>query len=189
MSKTTTHLAIQKQIQELIGKEKIALEKQVVRGRIADCVWLEEKIVFEVQVSSITREEVLARTRAYRDHGFDIVWILHESSFGNTCTSAEKALATVPHYYTNTNAEKMGIIYDRLFEKRVIKRSIISPIRLSQPMRSTAKEKTPLRAFWPVHFAQDYTLKREKQFFGSSWIKQATFFHNILLNEWVKKAR
>jgi len=192
MSKTAIHTFIQRQIQGQIGEKKLFLEKQVVPGRIADCVWEEESIVFEVQVSPLTRQEALLRTSAYREFGYEVVWILHEKTFGGPMdTAAEKALATIPHYYTNADELTRGAIYDKLFFKQQTKSFLqeTSFVNLSCPIRSKASEKNPLRALWRIHFAGDYTLKKTDTPLLRQWIDSALFIHKELLDKWVKDVR
>lgn len=83
-------------------------------GRIADVAWFSHRIVFEIQCSPITGEEVLARNRDYQKIGWTVVWILHDSRFNQTrLSSAELVLRSSPHFFTNMNDQGMGIIYDQ----------------------------------------------------------------------------
>lgn len=83
--------------------------------RIADLFWEKEGIVFEVQCSPISEEEVKARSRDYRSLGLKIVWILHDQRFNkNKLSVAEHWLrSALPCYYTNITAEGSGICYDQ----------------------------------------------------------------------------
>lgn len=82
--------------------------------RIADVAWLSKKIVFEIQYSAISAEEILERNLDYAKCGWQVVWILHEHRYNQTrISSAEMALRLSPHYFTNINHLGKGIIYDQ----------------------------------------------------------------------------
>ncbi len=83
-------------------------------GRIADVAWLSKKIVFEIQCSAISAEEVLARNADYRKLGWSVVWILHDERYNQfRLSAAEMALRHSTHYYSNMDHAGSGIIYDQ----------------------------------------------------------------------------
>lgn len=83
-------------------------------GRIADVAWLSQKIIFEIQCSPISAEEVLARNRDYQQLGWQVVWILHDRRYNQVrLSAAELALRSSPHYFTNMDQLGVGIIYDQ----------------------------------------------------------------------------
>lgn len=113
--KSMEHLQTQSHLQRLIGVEACRLEVPfpTIR-RIADAVWEERKLVFEVQVSPISAAEVSERTRDYASQGYQVVWILHERSFNQwRLSAAEQYLLHRPCYYTNIDVEGNGRIYDQ----------------------------------------------------------------------------
>ena len=82
--------------------------------RIADVAWLPQKIVFEIQCSAISAQEVLARNRDYRHLGWSVVWILHDQRYNqNRLSAAEIALRTSPHFFSNMDELGTGMIYDQ----------------------------------------------------------------------------
>ncbi len=82
--------------------------------RIADVVWFSKKIVFEIQCSSITAEEVIQRNLDYQKLGWTVIWILHERRFNHIrLSAAEHVLRFLPHYFTNMNSLGEGMIYDQ----------------------------------------------------------------------------
>lgn len=82
--------------------------------RIADVVWLSEKIIFEIQCSPITPHEVLARNRDYQQLGWKVIWILHDQRYNQLrLSAAELALRSSPHFFTNMDRLGSGIIYDQ----------------------------------------------------------------------------
>lgn len=109
------HLHVQSYLYASIGAEDCALEERMPAiQRIADVVWFSKKVVFEIQCSFITAEEVEKRNRDYGLLGWSVIWILHDERFNQTrYTAAEERLAHRPHYYTNIDSEGQGIIYDQ----------------------------------------------------------------------------
>ncbi len=136
-------------------------------GRIADVVWEEEAIVFEVQCSPISEKEVLARNQDYLAAGYLVIWILHDLRFGSPFFSAaEHALQASPHYRTTLDADGCGIFYDQIFlEKggRKVQASPLLSLSLERLWRRTSSL-SPLRSMtawesyrrrWPCGFAGD----------------------------------
>lgn len=112
------HLQLQYYFHAQLPEGDCALEHPFPEiGRIADVAWLSKKIVFEIQYSPISPEEVLARGRDYKSAGWQVVWILHDERFNQgRLTFAERVLSASPHYFTNFDDQGRGIIYDQ-FEK------------------------------------------------------------------------
>lgn len=83
-------------------------------GRIADVAWLSKKIVFEIQCSAISAEEVNARNCDYQQVGWSVVWILHDLRYNQVrLSAAEMALRSSPHFFSNMDPEGSGTIYDQ----------------------------------------------------------------------------
>ena len=90
--KSVAHSKIQLHLKSLIPEA--LLEKSFPSiGRIADVVWEEKKIVFEIQCSPISKEEVESRCLDYEGLGYTPVWILYSKRFNRKKLSdAEKFL-------------------------------------------------------------------------------------------------
>lgn len=136
--KTLEHLQVQFLLQQLLPKGECLLEKRFPEiNRIADVVWLPQKIIFEVQCSPISPEEIKARNRDYSSQHFQVIWILHDKRYNQrTLTLAERFLRDSPYYFTNIDKEGEGLIYDQ-FDlmyrgERKIKLAPM-PIDVSQP--------------------------------------------------------
>lgn len=114
--KSLEHLQAQNYLYELLPAGSVQLEKRFPEiERIADVVWEDQKIVFEVQCSPISQKEVESRNRDYRKIGYQVVWILHEKRFiKRKVSAAEEWLSRRLHYYTNFDASGVGEIYDQL---------------------------------------------------------------------------
>ncbi|GEM_PF-3584437 len=114
--KSMRHLQVQLYLHRLLSDGEVALERRFPTiSRIADVVWEDRKLVFEVQCSPITQQEVEARNRDYALLGYQVVWLLHERRFsGKQVSAAEQWLEDHPHYYTNFDEEGRGKIYDQL---------------------------------------------------------------------------
>lgn len=113
--KGMVHLQVQLYFYYLLGEEDCLLEHHMPEiNRIADVAWLSEKIVFEIQYSSISAQEVRERNQDYLSQGWKVVWILHDRRFNQPrYTAAEEWLRDSPHYYTNMDQHGQGIIYDQ----------------------------------------------------------------------------
>jgi competence protein CoiA len=83
-------------------------------GRIADVAWLSKKIVFEIQYSAISAEEVNARNSDYQKLGWSVVWILHDQRYNRVrLSAAEIMLRSSPHFFSNMDESGRGMIYDQ----------------------------------------------------------------------------
>jgi hypothetical protein len=129
----------------------LELEKKLGNRR-ADALWEEKKIVFEIQLSSISLQEVLARNSDYQTLGYQVVWILHEGLFnGRSLSPAEQHLRTsCPTYFTNGDA-----IYDQvevLQGQQRLYRGTPLPVQMALPCSPFIQ--IPGRT-WPLHFVGD----------------------------------
>lgn len=158
----TSHKKVQLALKKALTPHEVWLEKNFpVIGRIADVVWPAQKLIFEVQCSSISVQEIEARCRDYEKIGFSVIWILHDCCFNRPYLSpAERFLRTKPHYFTNINAMGHGEIYDQYafirWGQRIKRtpRYPISPsqlILLKQIPRHLPKE----RRKWKLSFGGD----------------------------------
>lgn len=185
--KSMTHLQIQYYLKSLFADQDCYLEHRFPNiNRIADVVWESKKIIFEVQCSFITADEVEARNRDYLSQGYQVVWILHDKRYNKERLSeAEKRLQTWPHYFSNMDALGKGVIYDQF---SVVNKSIRShyldplPVLLHQPKLrmhwvSLLLNLSKYRAkHWPIFFAGDIldiSLKAEKSFEELCYLQEA----------------
>lgn len=113
--KTMEHLQTQCYLLDLIPPGEGAMEHPFPQsGRIADVVWFTKSLIFEVQCSPLSRQEVLGREKDYAALGFSVVWILHDREFnGWRLSAAENTLLACHHYFTNIDAQGGGVIYDQ----------------------------------------------------------------------------
>jgi competence protein CoiA len=106
-----TQLAIAKQLPPKEAELEVAFPEI---GRIADVVWEAKKILFEVQCSPISSEEVAKRTTDYRSLGYTVIWILHDKCFNRrTLSPAEAFLLEQDVYYSSYDEQEAGVIYDQ----------------------------------------------------------------------------
>lgn len=108
-------------------------------GRIADVAWLSQKIVFEIQYSPISAEEVLSRNLDYQKAGWSVVWILHDRRYNQVrMSAAEIALRTSPHYFSNMDEAGVGIVYDQFdLCDRGIRLKRLSPLPIDVKERTS----------------------------------------------------
>ncbi len=83
-------------------------------NRIADVAWEARKIIFEIQCSPISLDEVKQRVKDYQAYGFEVVWILHDKRFNmRRVSAAEMHLRQQTCYFTNMSKEGKGAFYDQ----------------------------------------------------------------------------
>lgn len=111
--KDAHHICVQRQL--LYQLVDVTLEKPFPKiNRIADVVWEEKKLIFEVQCSPISISEVKARNRDYGSVGYEVIWILHDKRYNRRyLTPAENFLRSGTALYTNIRTEVSGVIYDQ----------------------------------------------------------------------------
>lgn len=113
--KSLTHLQLQIYLKQNLPENEASLEHRFpdIR-RIADVAWHPQKIIFEIQCSPMTKEEMEARVESYKSVGYQVVWVLHDRQFNKWRLSAmESGLLEIPHYYTNMDEKGKGLIYEQ----------------------------------------------------------------------------
>lgn len=115
-AKGLPHLMLQYHLKDVLPEGDVDLECRFETiSRVADVAWHSRKIIFEIQCSPISPEEILERNHSYAKAGYQVIWILHDARYNRyRLSAAEHALADQPHYYSNMNSEGEGIIYDQL---------------------------------------------------------------------------
>ncbi|NGX60711.1 MAG: hypothetical protein K940chlam9_00178 [Chlamydiae bacterium] len=160
--KSLIHLHTQYLIQKNLFPDPVFLEKPFPEiRRIADVAWPAKKIVFEIQYSPISAEEVRSRNLDYQKVGYQVVWILHDSRFNqHRLTEAELFLQTSPHYFTNINRFGEGIFYDQhahISHNIRIGRSPRFAIRLQglTPLKQVPRQLPEERKTWKIRIEGD----------------------------------
>ncbi|MDR3624141.1 MAG: competence protein CoiA family protein [Chlamydiales bacterium] len=162
--KSETHIALQLHLQKIIPA--CLLEKRMPSiGRIADVVWEEKKLIFEIQCSFISKQELLQRNLDYASLDYKVIWILHDKTFNkHTYLAAEKALIHHPFFRTNFNEKGYGIIYDQFdLCKNNLRTSILKPFPVSlndiNPLPAINAPHLPSlqkrSTLWPYYFKGD----------------------------------
>lgn len=154
------HLVIQRKLQKHLLPHCVQLEVAFPEiRRIADVVWQEKQIVFEIQCSPITAAEIQQRSKDYRSIGYHIVWIFHAETFFKLAHSLEKILERIPHYFTDIGISGFGEIFDRTRHKTY-------PIQIQNPYNPSALKNNALplhlqmrATFWEVGFNGDLLSK------------------------------
>lgn len=114
MRQKTSHAAIQSFLKsQLPGAQT---EKNFTEiGRIADLVYFPQKIIYEIQCSSIELEEAIQRNKDYASIGFQVIWIFHDRHFNKSFVPpAELYLRKRGAYYTSFTPQGYGFFYDQL---------------------------------------------------------------------------
>lgn len=167
--KSLLHLQVQCHLQQLLPD--CLLEHRFPKiNRIADVVWTSKKLIFEVQVSPITAEEIIQRNHDYSLMGFQVIWILHDKRFNRfQVSAAEEVLINRPHYFTNIDIKGRGVIYDQLqWKDKGVRKKKERPliIDLSQPLK-------PIRSIYKIPKIIDDRLKSWPISFSGDLICQA----------------
>ena len=129
--KGPVHLQLQSYFLQQLPKGDCQLEYSFPSiRRIADVAWLSQKIVFEIQFSPITSEELLARNQDYQKMGWKVVWILHDQRYNQVrLSAAEIALRSSPHFFSNMDHQGVGMIYDQFdICEKGIRQKRLSPL-------------------------------------------------------------
>lgn len=195
--KSAEHLQAQLKLLELLPKGECSFERPFPAiSRIADVVWETANIVFEIQCSPISKQEVEERTDDYKALGMNVVWILHDKRFNQRkLSAAEHHLRGQPCYYTNISRTGSGIIYDQ-FEvvQKGIRRykgpSLPILVRHPRPIKAplapaSIKSIEERRVRWGLSFEGDL-LNRLAKANEKSWLLLAAFekkFHTSLWSD------
>jgi len=116
-NKSQRHLQIQFALQKILPPNDTKLEVIFLKIlRIADVLWLSKKIVFEVQCSSISENEVRNRMEDYRSLGYQVVWILDDRKFNRKKVSPSEAYLRRTLSYFSACSGKEIHFYDQ-FER------------------------------------------------------------------------
>jgi hypothetical protein len=108
------HKVIQKKLASFLQGSVIEYRFPSIR-RIADVVFFPKKIIFEVQCSPISIENIQKRNRDYSSLGFTVIWILHDRIYNKKiATPAELYLRQNLSYYTSMTPFGHGFFYDQL---------------------------------------------------------------------------
>ena len=174
--KSLSHLSVQEYLCKQFSKAFMEYYFPKI-NRFADVVIPELKLIFEVQCSPITLQEVRARQKAYAKTGYQLIWILHEKTFNKrVITEVEEYLHHFPCYYTNIETKGRGCIYDQHAIYSNVKRLYIGrkcPVFVDKLFYMNCKEIDYLPEFlqqrhksWPIYFKNDlfYRVRYNEEF-------------------------
>jgi len=114
-NKSEQHMAVQQYLMEKLPFNESALEWQRPEiGRIADVAWIHQSLVFEVQCSHMSVQELQERNHDWQSIGFEVIWILHDMRYNKKMLHPiEETLQGKTFYYTNIDANGFGSVYDQ----------------------------------------------------------------------------
>lgn len=152
--KSLAHLQIQLHLKSLIPEA--FLEKPFPSiGRIADVAWEERKIIFEVQYSPISLEEVQKRNADYGQCGYFVVWLLHDKQFNQRRLSpAEAYLRQGPCYFVN--GYKVYDQFEVVRNSKRIYRGPSFPVDITLPWAPKRNRLLEKRYSLPFHWKKWY---------------------------------
>lgn len=132
------HRLIQERLKTLLPPNEAQIESPFPKlRRIADLAWATEKIIFEVQCSPISLEEVLLRNADYARAGYAVIWILHDTSFNQKhLSAAEVFLRGRVTYFVHIGKNGEILIYDqqeKILKSQRLFKGFSLPIPLKKP--------------------------------------------------------
>lgn len=205
--KSLIHLQVQYYFLDLLSDQDCRLEQRFPEiKRIADVAWLSQKIIFEIQCSSISAEEILQRHADYQKLGWQVVWIFHEQFYNQTrLTAAEWVIRSRPHYFTNLDTHRQGMIYDQFaILKRGQREYKLDPlpidIRNIQRLENKKESKfikweciRQRRNHWPlifkgdlVYLSQHIHSSEAQSYLNQVEILEKAYFFSSPLSKWQK---
>ena len=86
--------------------------------RIADLVVISKKLIFEIQCSPISLEEVQRRNQDYASLGFKVIWILHHKRFNQKTLSPAELYLRCRHlsYFASVTQDNSKVFFYDQFE-------------------------------------------------------------------------
>lgn len=140
-SKTEDHLLAQMQLQKLFPEGALQIERPFITiNRVADLCWEQEKVVFEIQCSSLTEKEGEMRIRDYKSAGYDVIWLLHDKRYNKqVIRPAEDYLRKQSTYYMTLRRGLNSEYYDQFevfAEGKRVKKGRQMPIDLRKIRRT-----------------------------------------------------
>lgn len=153
IKKTIEHINLQLFLENILPSGEAFLEKHFDEiGRIADVFWQKHLIVFEIQCSPISLNEVQQRFKDYEKLGLCLVWILHAGRFNKKKVGhAEYFLRQMPCYFARVSSSSKAYIYDQkecFYGAQRIWRGPELPVDLLRPVFSN-------KTGWKIHFFGD----------------------------------
>lgn len=123
-SKALDHLVAQKELQRLFPQDVLQIERPFLKiDRVADVSWEKEKIIFEIQCSSMTEKEAEMRTADYFSIGYDVVWLLDDRRYNKRkCMPAESFLRTQNAYFLSFKRMEVYDQFEVFIEERRVRR-------------------------------------------------------------------
>jgi hypothetical protein len=110
-------MAIQTWLKGLLPDGEAVLEHPFLPiCRVADLFWEKQRLVFEVQCSPISEEEVQRRMRDYRALGIDVVWVLDDRLYNKKrLRPSERLIRKGWSYFASVDKESLRVrLYDQL---------------------------------------------------------------------------
>jgi hypothetical protein len=202
-ARSTMHLKIQEYLKEKLQDCTLEYPFQEI-GRIADVAYHPLKVVFEIQISPISKEEAVQRTKDYWSLGWHVVWLLHVDYYGKRqAKPVEEALIGIPHYFIDLGYRE-GSIFDEIsyvsqgkrvwvsYEKRDVKVENIKVLRT--PGEEVFVERKNIlqgrKKSWSCHFEGDFFDVEPREFHEDKkeYLPQVKVFFKLLWAHLLRKA-
>lgn len=123
-SKALDHLVAQKELARLFPPGELQIERPFLKiARVADVCWEKEKIIFEIQCSSMTEKEASMRMRDYFSIGYVVVWLLDDRRYNKkNLKPAEAFLRTQNAYFLSFKRMEVYDQFEVLIEERRVRK-------------------------------------------------------------------
>lgn len=123
-SKALDHLVAQKELMRLLPPGELQIERPFIKiARVADVCWEKEKIIFEIQCSTMTEKEASMRNADYRSLGYDVVWLLDDRRYNKkNLKAAEEFLRTQNAYFLSLKRMEVYDQFEVFIEKRRVRK-------------------------------------------------------------------
>lgn len=166
-SKSETHLLLQLHLQKQIGPTHVRLEQRFEKiQRIADVCWEKEKVIFEIQCSLISLQEVQSRIEDYQSLGYEVIWLFHDRLYNRFFLRAEEAFLRLHKICYFFHISKGTFFcydqFEQLQAGRRLRKSRPLPVRLSSICQ---RQKQP----FPFEVPRQITLETAHYFPGDRW--------------------
>lgn len=179
-SKTEDHLLAQLQLQKSFPPGILQIERPFIKvNRVADLLWENEKIVFEIQCSPLTEKEAEMRIRDYRSSGYEVVWLLDDKRYNKRALRpAEEYLRRHSAYYVSIKQGLLSEYYDQ-FEVFALGQRVRRGKRLRIDLQNSRQ--TPKIDFDAQHFPKQIVQLKCEKYFLSSRLDRALKYPQSML--------
>lgn len=178
-SKSEDHLIAQLELRRLFPQGVLQIERPFIPiDRVADACWEKEKVVFEIQCTSLSEKEAEIRMRDYKSQGYDVIWLLDDKRYNKrVCRPAEAFLRTRSAYYISIRRMEIYDQFEVFFEGKRVRKGRPLPIDLRRIYRA------PDTTFCEDRYPQQIVKLQVCRHFYGDRLSKALRFSTSMLQE------